>query len=149
MVQRFFKPWFYYCNNILATNHAANEEFYDWDDQIYFDLMGNIPRQGGFKEHFCKIGPYMCNAQVMFRDLEVTAVSEDFVHTTQMQKFTGETTDGDKFDYSYRMTQFIRKTAGRWKIVHEHLSFPCDMKTGVANLAGVDWSIENAYDLNK
>ncbi|WYZ42294.1 hypothetical protein EsH8_V_001189 [Colletotrichum jinshuiense] len=92
----------------------------------------------------------MANAQVLFRDLEVTAAAPDFVHTTQMQNFKGETTDGHKFEYSYRLTQFIRKTDSGWKIVHEHLSFPCDMKTGVADFSGGGkWVLdEKRYNLD-
>lgn len=149
VIAHFFKPWFHYCNNVLAHDHAANEPFYDWDDQVYFDLMGNIARGGGFKDHFRKIGPYMSESTVLFRDLEVTAVAEDFVHTTQMQNFKGKTTDGHAFEYSYRLTQLVRKTEGGWKIVHEHLSFPCDMQTGTANFSGSQWNIEDAYNLNK
>lgn len=145
----FFRRWFYYCNNTLSSNVGANEPFYDWEDQVYFDLMGNIPRDGGFREHFASIGPYMSNASMAFKDLEITATALDAAHTTQLQRFQGVAKDGRAFDYVYRLTQLLRKTEDGWKIVHEHLSFPVDLQTGKANLTGRNWDLSEAYNLKK
>ncbi|KAH7054559.1 hypothetical protein B0J12DRAFT_784551 [Macrophomina phaseolina] len=145
----FFKRWFYYCNNVMAANVAGNEPFYDWEDQVYFDLMGNISRGEGFKEHFGAIGPYMNNANIAFKELEITATAPDAVHTTQLQRFKGVAKDGRAFDFTYRLTQILRKTEDGWKIVHEHLSFPVDMQTGRANFTDSNWDMREAYNLSK
>ncbi|MBE7169110.1 MAG: nuclear transport factor 2 family protein [Williamsia sp.] len=44
----------------------------------------------------------------------------------------GTTKDGEKRDMWYRITSGYKKAAGKWLIIHEHISEPVDLKTGKA-----------------
>ncbi len=41
--------------------------------------------------------------------------------------------DGKPLDLNIRVTDVLRKTNGRWLIIHEHASFPVDMAIGKAD----------------
>ena len=47
---------------------------------------------------------------------------------------TGVAKDGTKAEMNFRLTDCLRKTKGKWLIVHEHVSFPVDLATGKADL---------------
>lgn len=102
-------------------------------DVLYIDIMGYCAR-GGFDQHFDKIGPYFANANVAYKDLEIIAVSKTFGYTTMFQHYWGRTSSGDEFDFTYRITSQLAKLDGKWKWVHEHLSFPVDVATGQADM---------------
>jgi ketosteroid isomerase-like protein len=53
-------------------------------------------------------------------------------HNIQTGQFTRK--DGSKLDTAVRVTDVYRKIAGKWLIVHEHVSFPVDLDTGKADL---------------
>lgn len=95
---------------------------------MYFDLMGTVPR-GTFGPHYDVITPYLKDATSTFDELEIVAVTPEFGYSTMYQRLRGKTTDGDPFDFRYRLTSIMRKVSGEWKYVHEHLSYPTDMKT--------------------
>jgi ketosteroid isomerase-like protein len=97
-------------------------------DVLYFDLMGVILRSH-FDDHFDRIGPYFANAHIAYRDLEIVATSKDFGYSTMIQRYWGTSTDGHDFDFTFRITGLLRKKEGKWKWVHEHVSFPVDMVT--------------------
>ena len=35
---------------------------------------------------------------------------------------------------TYRQTDVWRKTNGQWKLIHQHVSYPIDVKTGKADM---------------
>jgi ketosteroid isomerase-like protein len=107
--------------------------FYDFPQMLSYDMFGNTIR-GGFKEHFESIFPYWNDGQMEFKDLEITAVSPDFAYSTMIQHTWG-TAGGVPFDTAFRRTGIARKSPrdGKWRWVHEHLSFPVDMKTQKAD----------------
>ena len=51
-----------------------------------------------------------------------------------IQRMYGKTAEGDAFDFRFRLTSLLRKTEGKWKYIHEHFSFPIDMKTQKGDL---------------
>jgi ketosteroid isomerase-like protein len=51
-----------------------------------------------------------------------------------VQHLTGRSVDGKPFDATFRQTDVWYKTNGQWKLIHEHASFPVDMKTGKADM---------------
>jgi len=55
-----------------------------------------------------------------------------YAHNIQTCHFTGK--DGSKFDLVVRVSDVLRKTDGKWLIVHEHVSVPVDLMTGKADL---------------
>jgi PhnB protein len=57
------------------------------------------------------------------RDLAVSA-SGDLAFAYGLARLRGKRSDGESTDLWYRVTVCLRRTAGRWKIVHEHASVP-------------------------
>ncbi|KAF2186197.1 hypothetical protein K469DRAFT_664029 [Zopfia rhizophila CBS 207.26] len=109
--------------------------------------MGNVPRPG-FRAHYDRITPYLADAQIAFRDLEVMAVSESFGYATALQRYWGTAADGNAFDFTFRTTSLLRKRADGWRYVHEHFSFPVDMVTRTADLTS-GLSAKEAMKLQK
>jgi ketosteroid isomerase-like protein len=67
------------------------------------------------------------------RDLEITADGDvAFCHSVCRAKSTR--INGEKADYSVRVTSCMRRINGEWLITHEHVSLPVDMRTGRAAL---------------
>lgn len=72
----------------------------------------------------------MCpnSVRFTFRDLDVQAADGlGYAHA-----LLACVADGDACEAWSRMTTGFRREAGRWLIVHEHFSFPCDPKSGKA-----------------
>jgi ketosteroid isomerase-like protein len=44
--------------------------------------------------------------------------------------------DGKKVDVTIRVTDGYRKIGGKWLIVHEHVSAPIDLTTGLGDFSG-------------
>ncbi|KAJ5982943.1 hypothetical protein N7481_005042 [Penicillium waksmanii] len=82
------------------------------------------------KKHFESIFPYWNDGQMEFKDLEITALSRDYTYSTMIQHTWG-TAGGTPFDTAFRRTGIAHRSPedGKWRWIHEHLSFPVDMKT--------------------
>ena len=66
-------------------------------------------------------------------DLAVTVVGPvAWSHSIQDMRYAGK--DGAKKQFTVRVTDVYRKTAGKWLIVQEHVSVPVDPDTGKADL---------------
>jgi ketosteroid isomerase-like protein len=128
----FYISWQHYCNHIFNKDPDAGKKWYDVAEVMYHDLMGNGAR-GDFEEHYDRIGPYLANAHIAYRDLEITATAKDFGYATMVQRYWGVTKDGHDFDFKYRIIGLLTKREGRWLWVHEHISFPVDLKTRLAD----------------
>lgn len=131
----FFNDWQRYCKYQFNKDPDAGKKFYDVPEVMYHDLMGNGAR-GDFEEHYDRIGPYLANAQIAYKDLEITAVSKEFGYATMIQRYWGKTKDEIDFDFKYRIIGLVAKTNGKWLWVHEHISFPVDLKTRIADFEG-------------
>jgi ketosteroid isomerase-like protein len=66
-------------------------------------------------------------------DLSIT-VDGNLAYAHMIQHFFGKTKEGGSVDLSARVTDVYRKIAGRWFIVHEHVSVPVNLETGKADL---------------
>lgn len=95
-------------------------------------MFGNTVR-GNFEEHFNQIFPYWNDGHMEYKDIEITAISAEYAYSTMIQHTWG-TAGGVPFDTAFRRTGIARKNEdGKWQWVHEHLSFPTDMKTQKAD----------------
>lgn len=66
-------------------------------------------------------------------ELNITVVgSVAYTHCIDDGTFTAK--DGSKVHLVFRVTDVLRKSKGKWLVVHEHLSFPVDLATGKADL---------------
>jgi ketosteroid isomerase-like protein len=66
-------------------------------------------------------------------DLKVT-VSGDLAFGHSIQRVAGTLKNGKKLEMNARVTDCYRKVKGKWLIVHEHVSVPVDIGTGMADL---------------
>jgi ketosteroid isomerase-like protein len=66
-------------------------------------------------------------------ELQITT-SGDVAYTRSIQHVTGTMMNGRKGDFTVRVTDVLRKAAGRWLIVQEHVSVPVDLMTGKADI---------------
>ena len=58
----------------------------------------------------------------------------DIAWSRGLSVFKGTTKAGQKVVHRLRMTLGFRKTEGRWKVIHQHVSAPFDMQSGRAQL---------------
>ncbi|PVH76696.1 hypothetical protein DL98DRAFT_535478 [Cadophora sp. DSE1049] len=141
-----YKAFSKFCNVDCLTNPDKGKEFYDLNECMYFDLMGPVGR-GGFEKHYDVITPYLADATSTFENLEIVAVSKTFGYSTMIQRLYGKTAEGDAFDFRFRLTSLLRKTEGKWKYIHEHFSFPIDMKTQKGDLTSGKGSESTELDV--
>ncbi|KAF8856083.1 hypothetical protein BDZ45DRAFT_804455 [Acephala macrosclerotiorum] len=86
-----------------------------------------------FEEHLEQTFPYFANAEIDFKDLEVTATSPTSGFSTMIQRLRGKSADDKPFEMVYRISANLTKKDGAWKWVHEHVSFPVNMATKEAD----------------
>ena len=132
-ILEFYKAFLNFCNHVCINDPDAGKVHYELTDGHYFDLMGQLHRPK-FLGHYDQITPYLADADVAIKELEITAVTEDFGYATCLQHFTGKAADGLPFNFTFRATSILRKVEGEWKYVHEHFSFPVNMATKVADM---------------
>ncbi|KAJ2898109.1 uncharacterized protein MKZ38_004168 [Zalerion maritima] len=137
VLDQLYRGWLHYWNHESREDfhHGMKgaRRFYDFDQMLSYDMFGNTIR-GGFETHFNSIFPYWNDGQMEFKDMEVTAISKEWAYSTMIQHTWGSA-GGVQFDTAFRRTGIARKNLenGEWRWVHEHLSFPADMKTGKAD----------------
>lgn len=51
----------------------------------------------------------------------------------RIKHYWGTSTDRNDFDFKFRITGLLRKRDGKWKWVHEHVSFPVNVATRIAD----------------
>lgn len=104
-------------------------------DLVVYDL--GTPREfdgvkavrGDFQNFFDTIK----NPKVEFVSLHVVTDGRMGL-ANSVQHFTGTGKDGKPVDMTFRVTDVWQKIAGKWKIIHTHVSFPVDMATGRADM---------------
>ena len=70
---------------------------------------------------------------VELRDLRIVAGNDvAFLHC--LERISGTLKGGQKSDIWVRVTSGLRKTNGKWLIVHDHISVPADVESGKAAL---------------
>ena len=69
-----------------------------------------------------------------YLEIDPVILGEDSAYSLAIMQAGGESKDGKKFSFVIRSTDVWRKIDGKWKVVHEHNSFPVDMATGVADM---------------
>jgi uncharacterized protein (TIGR02246 family) len=108
------------------------------DDVRVFDMWGTWSHDGidPWREMaegwFGSLGNEL--VRVEFDDVQTT-VGDDVAVLSAFVTFTGLSADGDELrSLNNRLTWGLRKTDGRWKVVHEHTSAPVEMATGKVDL---------------
>lgn len=106
--------------------------FFYADDVISFDAIGPLRFVGkaAYGKHWADCME-MCQGDMIFEIGEwhiETGGDIAFAHSLLHCGGTGP--DGKTMTSWMRMTSCIRRTNGKWQIVHEHYSMPMDMTTG-------------------
>jgi ketosteroid isomerase-like protein len=123
-----------YSNNI-DKNIDEILEYFD-PDVLQFDVM--VPREfkgAAFRRHLRDlVSEYSSNIKGYIMDMQ-THAGNDLAFVSSIQRNYGTDPKGRTLDVTFRVTDCFRKTKGKWKIVHEHVSFPIDsMESGKADL---------------
>ena len=108
------------------------------DDVRVFDMWGAWSHDGidAWREMaegwFGSLGDE--RVRVEFDNVQTT-VGEDVAVLSASVTFAGLSADGNELrSMNNRLTWGLRKTAGTWKVVHEHTSAPVEMATGKVDL---------------
>ncbi|KAJ4313787.1 hypothetical protein N0V84_009248 [Fusarium piperis] len=133
VTEQLYRGWLHYWNHESRQDFANGmngaHRLYDFEDMLSYDMFGNTIR-GSFKEHFDSIFPYWNDG---YKDFQVTALSKDYAFSTMIQHTWG-TAGGVPFDTAFGSTGIARKNSqGEWRWIHEHLSFPANMRTKEAD----------------
>jgi ketosteroid isomerase-like protein len=66
--------------------------------------------------------------------------SGDLGYAFSTQEFISDLKQGGPgLDFIFRETDIFRKKAGKWRLIHQHLSVPVNMATGKAVITNKDW----------
>jgi uncharacterized protein (TIGR02246 family) len=93
-------------------------------------IVGAEPYRKNYEEFFAM---YEGPLDVEFRELRIVAGNEvAFLHC--LERISGTLKGGQKSEIWARVTSGLRKTKGKWLIVHDHVSVPADFDSGKAAL---------------
>jgi uncharacterized protein (TIGR02246 family) len=108
------------------------------DDVRVFDMWGTWSHDGidAWREMaegwFSSLGDEL--VRVEFDDVQTT-VGDEVAVLSAFVTFAGLSAAGDELrSLNNRLTWGLRKTGGRWKVVHEHTSAPVELATGKVDL---------------
>jgi uncharacterized protein (TIGR02246 family) len=103
---------------------------------VSFDILPPLAAVGAdtFVKHWKEFfeshqGPI----HVEFPDVSIAA-GDDVAFSYCVHRIKGTLKTGQQTDWWLRWTACYRKTNGKWLIVHEHVSVPADLGTGMALL---------------
>ena len=117
-----------------VVNHDRSGILADHDpDMLMFDVPPPLRSKG--------IHEYSSTWDVFFRwhkpgdafdvrELEITA-GHDVAFAAALMRCSGTDATGEHNELDFRLTIGLRKTDGRWRIVHEHHSVPATVAVGV------------------
>ena len=121
-----------------ATNADDAIKYFDQnDDLVEFDMAGPPREYVGRKavhDDFEKAFAGIKNIKVDFIELNVVT-DGNLGFARSVQRFTATGPDGKPIDITFRQSDFLHKVNGEWRIMHQHISVPVDLKTGKADMA--------------
>ena len=121
---------------IVTTPDEAKKYWDSCDDVVLFDIMGPPREFAGQKALHDHMEEFAGFKDVKVDFLELKVISDGKLALARsVQRVTGKGADGKPFDSTFRVTDVWRKTNGQWRLIHVHVSYPVDMKTGKADTA--------------
>ena len=105
-------------------------------DIVVFDLLPPLEHKGmdAIRRNWtAALGSFERPIEYDVDHLEL-AIGADVAWSRSLTRFGGVTKDGKHVTQLLRSTLGFRKIAGRWKIMHQHVSVPFDMQSGQALL---------------
>ena len=109
------------------------------DDVVIFDVVDPLRRVGKAASRdraIAWVGSYEGPISWEDRDVRVEA-DGDVAFSHALSRVTGKLKSGAEVDMWFRTTLGLRRTGGRWLIVHNHGSAPFNLESGQASL-GLD-----------
>jgi ketosteroid isomerase-like protein len=121
---------------LAATTVDAEMECYDPSDGLVL-YDANTPREfDGPKAVRANFAPAYDDIKNFKYDVsnEHAEIAGKLAFTYGIVHLTGTDKSGKPVDLTWRSTNIWRKEDGKWKIIHEHNSFPVDMASGKADM---------------
>jgi ketosteroid isomerase-like protein len=103
-------------------------------DVVYFDVVAPLRFDGAdaLRARFTRwFDGYRGEIAMEMRDLHIVTRGELAV-AFWLSRSSGTLTDGRQVGAWVRATSCCLQSAGAWAIVHEHISLPVDLQTGIA-----------------
>jgi ketosteroid isomerase-like protein len=121
-----------------APNADEAVKYYDATDEVVLFDMAGPPREvkgnKAIHTHLEQGFAGLKNLKVDFVELNVVT-DGNLGFASSVQRFTATGADGKPVDVTFRQSDFLHKVNGEWKIMHQHISVPVDMKTGKGDMA--------------
>jgi ketosteroid isomerase-like protein len=106
-------------------------------DLVVFDMVPPLEQNGAEavrRSWAISLGSFEGPIEYEVDHLDI-CMSGDIAFSRSLAQFGGTTKEGTHVMNRLRTTFGFRKIAGQWKVIHEHISVPFDMKSGRALLA--------------
>jgi ketosteroid isomerase-like protein len=124
-----------YSNDLPKHVNEIMEYFDDTPEMLQFDVMSPREFKGAaFRKHFNDlVTMFSANIKVDISDMQ-THADNHLAFVSSLQRTYGTDPKAKPFEFTIRATDCFRKVNGKWKIVHQHVSFPIDsMESGKAD----------------
>ena len=124
-----------YSNDLPRHVNEIMEYFDDTPEMLQFDVMSPREFKGAaFRKHFDDLAAtFSSSIKVDIIDMQ-THADNHLAFVSSLQRNYGTDPKGKPFEFTIRVTDCFRKVNGKWKIVHQHVSFPIDsMESGKAD----------------
>ena len=106
------------------------------DAVVAYDVVPPLQYKGkdAYRKDYQEfLNQYDGPVHVEYRDMRIISSGDvGFIHA--LERFTGKLKNGQPSALWLRVTSGVRKIAGKWLIVHDHVSVPVDFETGKAAL---------------
>ena len=102
--------------------------YFDSNEAHLYDVMQPGEFSGAeFRKHFIEVGGQFVG-KVEFYNMKVHA-DDKLAFASYTQHFVGKDKAGHAFDMTLLTTDGLKKSTGKWRIVHEHVSMALDDAT--------------------
>lgn len=123
------------CIAATSTEQDAALGCFDENDIVLYDFVPPLEYSGA-KAVRGDLDNFFNNAKnVKGEFVELQVVTDGKLGVARsIQHFTWTTKDGKPMEGTFRVTDVLHKTGGKWKIFHTHVSVPVDPNTGKAEM---------------
>ncbi|MBV8771423.1 MAG: nuclear transport factor 2 family protein [Deltaproteobacteria bacterium] len=123
------------CIAATSTEQDAALGCFDENDIVLYDFVPPLEYSGA-KAVRGDLDNFFNNAKnVKGEFLELQVVTDGKLGVARsIQHFTWTSKDGKPMEGTFRVTDVLHKTEGKWKIFHTHVSVPVDPNTGKAEM---------------
>jgi ketosteroid isomerase-like protein len=116
----------------IMSNFAAGDSLVVFDVTIPRQFVGASAYKKDWEDFFAMVPGPIISCEMS--DLSITASGKlGFSHCILHAAWNDK--EGKKIEIAVRVTDGFQKIDGKWLIVHEHVSVPVDLNTGMADLA--------------